>query len=287
MSALKVKRLGETFFAEVEGVDLSQDLDESTITAIREAFYQHSILLFRGQMLTEAEQIAFTKRFGDLYDHVMGQFAHPQYPDVLVVSNILENGKQIGLADAGRLWHADLSYRSPGSWGAMLYAREVPNSGGDTLFADTIAAYEELPDHLAKQIQGRKAIHSYLDSHRRLKQTYASRPELTEDQLKQLQEVMHPLAFVHPGNGRTGLYVSEGFAVQVEGLPEDESRALLDALNAHVTQERFIYRHTWKLGDLLFWDNRSTIHKATGGYAWPDRRLMHRTTLKGVPLQAA
>lgn len=282
-----VHRLGETFFAEISGLDVSKPQSDATIDAVKEAFHDHSILLFRGQNLTEQQQIAFTRRFGVLYDHVMGQFAHPVYPDVLVVSNIIENGKQIGLADAGRLWHSDLSYRSPGSWGAMLYAREVPEEGGDTLFADTIAAYEALPGDLAERIKGRTAVHSYLNSHRRLKQEYAVRPELTAAQLEQLHDVQHPLSFRHPGNGRTGLYVSEGFAVGIADLPEDQGQKLLADLNAHVTQDRFIYRHKWQAGDLLFWDNRSTLHKATGGYAWPQRRLMHRTTLKGHPLQAA
>jgi len=283
----EVRPLGKTFFAEIIGLDLSQPFDDATFAAVKEAFYRHSTLLFRGQSLTETQQLDFTRRFGPLYDHVMGQFAHPTYPDVLVVSNIIENDKPIGLADAGRLWHADLSYRDPGSAGAMLYAREIPPQGGDTLFADSLAAYEALPPDLAARIKGRNAVHSYLSSHYRLKETYQTRPDLTAEQLEQLDEVVHPLAFIHPGNGRTGLYVSEGFAVRVEGLEEEDSRALLDALNAHVTEERFLYRHQWQVGDLLFWDNRSTIHKAAGGYAWPQRRLMHRTTLKGEPLQAA
>jgi len=284
----QVRQLGDTFFAEIDGLDLSKPLDDEIIDAIRDTFHRHSIVLFRGQTLTETQQINFTKRFGGLYDHVMGQFAHPVYPDVLVVSNIIENGKQIGLADAGKLWHADLSYRDPGSWGAMLYAREVPDVGGDTLFADTIAAYEALPDALAQKVRGLRATHSYLNSHKRLKQTYGARPDLTEDQLKQLENVTHPVVIVHPGNGRKALYVSEGFTIGIVDLPEEEGQTLLDDLNAHITQERFVYRHRWEKGDLLFWDNRSTIHKASGGYSWPEhRRLMHRTTLKGYPLESA
>ena len=284
---LDVRPVGQTFVAEVEGVDLSQPLDDAIIAAITHAFNSYSILVFRDQDLTEDQHIAFTRRFGELYDHILGQFAHPNYPDILVVSNIIENGRNIGLADAGRLWHADLSYRQPSSTGSMLYAREIPSSGGDTLFADTIGAYEALPDVQKHKVRGLYAVHEYLTSYSRHQQEHHVRPQLTEAQLGQLREVIHPIAFVHPGNGRIGLYVSDGFTVRIVGLPEKKGRALLHELNAHVTQERFQYRHRWRKGDLVFWDNRSTIHLATGGYALPERRLLHRTTLKGPALKPA
>lgn len=283
----QVNPLADTFVAEITGIDLSQPLDESTFAAIRDAWHAHSILVFRDQHLTEGQQVAFTRRFGDLYGHLLSQFLHPDHPEILVISNILENGKPIGLLDAGRLWHADLSYLPVPSAGALLYAREVPEEGGDTLFADTIAAYEALPENIKQRITGKRAIHRFIESYEKLNKLNPLRPKLTDEQRGKLEDVVHPVTFVHPGNGRTGLYVSEGFASRILGIPEAESRELLDRLNAHVTEDRFVYRHRWQAGDLVFWDNRSTIHKATGGYALPQRRLMHRTTLKGEELVGA
>lgn len=283
----QVTPLADTFVAEITGIDLSQPLDQATFAAIRDAWHDHSILVFRDQELTEAQQIAFTRRFGALYGHLLSQFLHPDHPEILVVSNILENGKPIGLLDAGRLWHADLSYLPAPSAGAMLYAREVPEEGGDTLFADTIAAYDALPDDTKARIKGKRVLHRFIESYEKLNKLNPLRPKLTDEQRGKLEDVVHPAAFVHPGNGRTGLYVSEGFASRILGIPEAESRALLGELNAHATQDRFVYRHKWRAGDLVFWDNRSTIHKATGGYALPQRRLMHRTTLKAEDLVGA
>lgn len=282
-----VTPLADTFVAEIGGLDLSQPLDDATIAALRDAWHRHSILVFRGQTLTEAQQVAFTRRFGDLYDHLLSQFLHPEQPELLVVSNILENGKPIGLLDAGRLWHADLSYLQQPSAGAMLYAREVPDQGGDTLFADTIAAYEALPEDVKDRLKGKRALHRFIESYEKLAKLNPLRPKLTDAQRAKLEDSVHPVAFVHPGNGRTGLYVSEGFSSRILGIPEAESRALLDRLYAHSTEDRFVYRHRWRQGDLVFWDNRSTIHLATGGYALPQRRLMHRSTLKAEPLVGA
>lgn len=287
LAPFQVTPLADTFVAEITGIDLSQPLDGATLAALHDAWHRHSILVFRNQILSEGQQVAFTRRFGDLYGHLLSQFLHPDHPEILVISNILENGKPIGLLDAGRLWHADLSYLPQPSAGALLYAREVPEEGGDTLFADTIAAYEALDDEVKQRLKGKRAIHRFIESYEKLNKLNPLRPQLTDAQRAKLEDVVHPVAFVHPGNGRTGLYVSEGFAARILGIPEAESRALLEQLNAHVTQDRFLYRHRWRAGDLVFWDNRSTIHKATGGYALPQRRLMHRSTLKGEPLVGA
>lgn len=273
--------LGRTFAAEVSDIDLAGPVDEATLDALRDAFHTHSLLVFRDQYLTEAQQVAFSRRWGELYGHLLSQFLHPQHPEVLVISNIIEDGKPVGLLDAGRLWHADLSYLPIPSAGAFLYGREVPETGGDTIFADTLAAYDALPDDVKAKVAGKKAVHRFLDSYARMARINSQRPQLTEEQSAKLEDVVHPVAFVHPGNGRKGLYISDGFTAEIIG---DDDHALLNLLIAHVEQERFQYRHHWQAGDLLLWDNRSTIHQATGGYALPQRRLMYRTTLKGQPL---
>ncbi|WP_142846353.1 TauD/TfdA family dioxygenase [Telmatospirillum sp. J64-1] len=279
---LTTRQLGPGFFAEIGGVDLSQHLSAATISEIREALNRHGVLLFRGQRLSEADQVRFSRQFGELMGHVLTQYLHPRHPEILVVSNIQENGRNIGLADAGHHWHADLTYLAEPSLGSLLYAREVPETGGDTLFADLAGAYDALPQEVKDRIESLQAVHLYLDTYERLRKENSQRPELTEEQWASLPDVLHPVVAIHPESGRRTLYVSEGFTSHIPGIPREESDELLSYLFAHSTSDAFLYRHRWEKGDLLFWDNRRTVHKAAGGYALPQRRLMHRTTIKGT-----
>ncbi len=277
----EIRPLGDALGAEVLGIDLGAPLAEADFARLHRAHLDHHVLVFRDQQrLAPAQQVAFSARWGTLQRHVLHQFALPGHPDVLIVSNIVENGKPIGLGDAGVFWHSDLSYKEKPSLGSFLLAQELPAEGGDTLFANQHKAWEELPADLARAVQGRRAEHSYLKVYGELQRRSPWRPDLSPEQIAAVPTVSHPIVRTHPETGRRALFVSEHFTTRVAGLPDDESEALLRELFAHATQERYIYRHRWLPGDLVFWDNRSVLHLAAG--CPPEqRRRLHRTTIEG------
>lgn len=266
--------------AEVLGLDLTKPLNHSDFSRVHQAHLAHHVLVFRDQRITPEQQIAFSRRFGNLQIHVLKQFLLPGHPEILIVSNIVENGRPVGLGDAGKYWHSDLSYKALPSLGSMLHAQELPSEGGDTLFADMHKAWDTLPAHLRKAVEGRQAVHSYTARYSEGKNAANWRPALTQEQLAQVVTVAHPVVRTHPESGRQALFVSEGFTTHILGLPEDESRSLLAELYAHSVQPEHLYRHTWRPHDLVFWDNRSLIHLAAG---CPDhlRRKLYRTTIEG------
>ena len=275
-----IRPLGDALGAEVTGLDLTEPLPSEDFTRLHRAHLEHHVLVFRDQRITPARQVAFSERWGPLQRHVLHQFALPEQPEVLIVSNIVENGKPIGLGDAGVFWHSDLSYKDKPSLGSFLHARELPAEGGDTLFANQHTAWDELPADLARAVQGRRAEHSYLKVYAELQRRSPWRPDLSPEQIAAVPTTSHPIVRTHPQNGRKALFVSEHFTTRVVGLPDDESEALLQALFAHSTQERFIYRHHWLPGDIVFWDNRSVLHLAAG-CPEDQRRRLYRTTIEG------
>ncbi|HXP77789.1 MAG TPA: TauD/TfdA family dioxygenase [Stellaceae bacterium] len=266
--------------AEIRDLDLSCPLDDATFAAIRQAFLDSDgVLVFRRRHLTPEQHIAFSRRFGPLQIHVLRQFLMPDHPEILLVSNVIEDGKPIGLGDAGRYWHSDLSYVAEPSLGSLLHAQELPAEGGDTSFASMYAAYEALPPEIKRRLADKRAIHSYRKTYD-LIQGSAWRPPLSETQKEEVQEVSHPVVRTHSETGRKALFVNEGFTSRILDLPESESRELLEYLFRHSTEPRFIYRHRWEDHDLVFWDNRCVIHLAHG--CPPElRRHMHRTTVQG------
>ncbi|HEY4114785.1 MAG TPA: TauD/TfdA family dioxygenase, partial [Rhizomicrobium sp.] len=253
---------------------------DETVVEIRRALWEsNGLLIFRDQRVTPGEQIAFSRRFGPLMIHVLREYSLPGHPEVLKVSNVIENGAPIGLGDAGRYWHSDLSYTRQPSLGTLLYALEIPAEGGDTSFANMTAAYEELPGELKVRLSGKRTIHSY--SHRYAQMSDSKwRPPLSQSQMEELPEATHPVVRTHPETGRKCLFVNEGFTTRIVDLATSESRGLLDLLSWHCTQACFVYRHSWRQHDLAFWDNRCTLHLAHG--CPPEfRRHMHRTTVQG------
>jgi taurine dioxygenase len=266
--------------AEIVGLDLTRPLDDRTFAQMRQAFLDsEGVLILRDQRITPEQHIAFSRRFGPLMIHVLHQFLLPGHPEILLVSNVIENGKPVGLGDAGRYWHSDMSYVAEPSLGSLLHAQEIPPEGGDTSFINMYRAYETLPAEIKRRIDGKRAIHSYRNSYDRMEGT-TFRPKLTEAQKAEVQEVTHPVVRTHPETGRKALFVSEGFTSRILGIPEAESRELLQMLFAHSTEPRFAYRHRWQEHDLVFWDNRCAIHFAHG--CPPHlRRHMHRTTVQG------
>ncbi|MEX3986097.1 TauD/TfdA dioxygenase family protein [Paraburkholderia sp. EG287A] len=266
--------------AEVVGLDLTQPLSSEDFARIHRAHLDHHVLVFRDQRITPEQQVEFSRRFGPLQIHVLHQFALAGHPEVLIVSNIVENGKPIGLGDAGHFWHSDLSYKEKPSLGSLLHAQELPAEGGDTLFANMHLAWETLPAHLRSAVEGRRAEHTYLARYAELQARSPWRPNLTAEQIAQVKPVVHPVVRTHPETGRRALFVSEHFTTRIVDLPEDESCALLDALFAHSVRAEHCYRHEWREHDLVFWDNRSLMHLAAGT---PDRlrRRLYRTTIEG------
>lgn len=294
---ITVTKVGRHLGAAISGVDLAQPLDDDTFSRIAQAFFDNEVVFFRDQALTPEQQIAFTRRFGVLEQHVRRESRLPGHPEILIVSNVLdENGNAIGTQDAGRFWHSDLSYRREPSMLSALYAIEVPvrdgRALGDTSFASTTAAYEALPEDLKRAIEGLRNVHSY--RYYRAKNIEAQKAErarggrvvqehvLTEEQLKSVPDVETPIVRTHPVTGRKGLFVNEAHTSHVPGLSAEASAALLERLYRHIVQPEFVYTHSWRAGDLLMWDNAAVQHKATFDYDLPLRRVMYRTTVRGT-----
>ncbi len=278
--AFAIHRLADSFAAEIVGLDLARPLDDGSFRRLHRAHLDHHVVVFRDQRITPARQVEFSRRFGPLQIHVLRNYQLAGHPEVLIVSNILENGQPIGLGDAGAYWHSDLSYKDKPSLGSLLHAQELPSEGGDTLFADQHAAWDALPERLKSTVATLQAEHTYLAHYDDLRARNPFRPKLTPAQIDEVRPVRHPVVRTHPETGRKALFVNEHFTTRLVGLPEDESRDLLDELFRHSTSERFVYRHRWAPHDLVFWDNRSVQHLAAGTPAHL-RRKLYRTTIEG------
>jgi len=288
--ALSLQRTSAPLGAEIEGVDLAREIDEQTFREIVAAWREHEVIFFRGQTLTPDRHLAISRRFGDLEHHVRQECCKPGYPEIFVVSNVVENGMPIGSQDAGLFWHSDLCYKKEPSRGSLFYAREVPvehgKPRGDTMFSSMTAAYEALPDGMKRKLAGRLAVNSYVHGYYRDRKS-GPRRALSPEQMSQTPDVAHPVVRVHPDTGRKCLFVNEGYTTRILDMDETESDALLAELFTHVKRPKFVYRHQWQVGDFLVWDNCSTQHCAVLDYALPQRRLMERTTLTGGAVLAA
>ncbi len=266
----------------VDGVSLP-DLEPDSFETLLKLVHERSVVTIRRQTLSQAEQVAFARRFGDLQKIFIKEATALEFPELFFVSNVTENGRPIGSADAGKFWHTDGAYLAKPHALSMLYAIEVPMKEGaalgDTLFAGMAAAYDALPGDIAQRLDGLRAVHS-------LHHRYGTKAGVTDMALraKEFPPVSHPLVVHHPVTGRKCLYVSEGYTTHIEGMPMAESNALLEMLCAHVTSDQFVYRHTWAPGDLVIWDNRATLHRATFDYEPTQRRLMRRATVSGESL---
>ena len=271
---------GAPLGAEVIGLDLSLPLATSDLGRLHRAHLDHHVLVFRDQHITPAQQVDFSRHFGALQIHVLRNFQLPEQPEVLVISNIQQDGKPVGLGDAGHFWHSDLSYKETPSLGSMLHAQELPAEGGDTLFANQHAAWDALPDDLKREVEGLQAEHWYLARYDELRQRNPYRPQLTQAQIDEVRPVSHPVVRTHPETGRRALFVSEHFTTRILGVSKQRSRELLDLLFDYGTRAEHVYRHQWQPHDMVFWDNRSLMHLAAG---CPDhlRRKLYRTTIEG------
>ena len=279
---MKVNRLSNVLGAEVTGIDVSK-IDDAIFYAIHEAFLEHLIIVFRDQDLDPEPHIEFSQRFGEVEVHLATDHLHPDTDKVMLVSNKQVDGHYIGAVSAGDYWHSDLSCQARPNLASFLHAKELPAEGGDTGFCNQYAALETLPDDLRQQIDGRNGIHTF----NRMRNPRVKVPEMHKDDAKMRYadrappDGIHPIVRTHPETGRKALYVSHRFTVGIENMPDEESRPILDAIFEHQLNGELIYRHKWRLGDLVMWDNRCTTHHAYGGIPAGQIRHMHRTSLIG------
>lgn len=280
-ASMQVVPSGSAIGADILGADLSRGLDAATFRAIEAAFNERSVVCLRDQHLTEEQFIAFAKRFGEVEIIFLTHYAHPRYPEIMLVSNIQENGRNIGHVDAGRVWHTDMSYTATPPRATLLYAIDVPEEAGrvlgDTLFASAVAAYDGLPEAMKRRLEGLRAVHRV--SGRRKKTGTGKEDNPLRDRQP---DVLHPVIRTHPVTGRKAIYVSEGECTGIVGMEDAEALPLLADLAQRIIRKDYQYRHRWRKGDVLIWDNPAVQHIALRDYEWPrHRRLMHRITVGG------
>lgn len=272
--------------AEILRVDLGRELDDATFAAIRRALDERGVIVVRKQTLRPEHIARFAERFGRPLVHAHNRFALPEAPAVSVISNILDaNGRNIGVPDAGLVWHSDGSYLVHPDMYSFLYAVEIPMQDGEplgtTYYASACAAYEALPDALRSRLADLRAVHSFAYHSARRAARGGTKIEITAELRRKHPDVSQPVVRVHPRTGRKALYVTEGHTTHILGMDRAESDALLERLFAHLRNPQFVYGHRWRAGDLLIWDNAATQHRATCDYALPQRRLMHRSATAG------
>lgn len=276
----RVSPLGECIGAEIRGIDLAAGVTDTELDAIESAWREHLVLVFRDQSLDDAGLVAFSRRFGDLDPpgpNPYGAPFHEEFPEINVISNIVEDGKPRGNLGAGEaVWHADMTYVERPPKAALLYAIEIPPSGGNTCFANMFAAYEALPGRLRSSIEGRIAIH---DASRNSAGMLRKGYEAVSD-VRRTPGARHPLVRTDPVTSRRCLFLGRRPGSYVVGLDVAESEALLDTLWSHATESRFTFCHEWRAGDLLMWRNLSVLHRRDAFDA-NSRRRLHRTQISG------
>jgi len=278
LARLDVVPLSKHIGAEIRGLDLRALLDAATMAAIHRAWLDHSVLLFRGQNFAQEDLLRVTACFGEVAPLSRPPKFFPKgysrlLPNIMMISNIRENGETIGALPDGEMhFHHDQIHAEVPHNGTLLYSLEIPDRGGDTLFASGYAAYEALDPAIKERLEGRRAFHHY---------NYGSTVRGDDRGVAAFNESVHPVFRTHDETGRKALYVNRLMTVRIEGLPEEESDALLAALFDHAERPDFVYRHVWRVGDLLVWDNRCSMH-ARDDFPSDQRRLMLRTTVKGT-----
>jgi taurine dioxygenase len=275
-----IKNLDAPLGTEIAGVDLSKPLSQDDVETIEETWRERLVVVFRGQRLSDPQLLAFSRNFGELDPPGPNPYGEPfnkEHPEINVISNVIENGKPIGnLGDGEAVWHADMTYVDLPPKAAMLHSLEVPPCGGNTYFANMIAAYETLPADLRKAAEGKVAVHdASRNSAGMLRKGYK---EVTD--VRETVGARHPLVRTNPKTGRKALFLGRRPNAYVLGLEVADSEALLDSLWAHATQPCFAMCHEWQVGDLLMWNNLSVLHRRDP-FDPESRRVMHRTQIRG------
>ena len=277
-----LKRLSPKLGAEVTGVDLAKPLDDATQRALHDAWIEHAVLVIRDQKLTPPQFEAAARIFGDILEQQVKKFALPDNPLVGTISSRdlpMVDGK---LHVRGENYHTDHSNFPAPPKATTLHAIELPKIGGDTQFVDVRAAFDELPDDVKRKVVKLRSAHVYESSHSPRKMT-----ALSPEERAKVPQTLQPLVIRHPENGRAALYLNTGRMEGIEGLPPDDAFALIDELYRHATQSKYEYRHKWRAGDMVIWDNRSVMHQANADYDPSEYRYLYRIMLKGAPLEPA
>jgi taurine dioxygenase len=268
---IEIVSLSAAIGAEIRGIDASETVDDASFRAIRAAWLERLVLLFRNQHLDDAALVRFTSRFGELEQAPLfhGRRFVEDHPEVMIISNVKADGREVGsLGNAEAFWHTDLNFVEEPPAGSFLHAHEVPDVGGDTGFANMYAAYEALPADVAARIAGRRIQHDA---------RFNSAGYLRE---VRVPDTLHPIVRTHPETGRKALYLGRRANARIADMPAEESEALLDALWRHATADAFTWHHRWHAGDVLIWDNRCTLHRRDS-FDDSQRRIMHRTQTRG------
>jgi taurine dioxygenase len=278
LPTLRIKPLKPGFGAEIQDVDITR-ADEATLAGVVDAFQRHGAILLRDQHLSPADLVSLIARFGEPEGHTLQDFTLPGFPNIYVLSNRVVDGKPIGAHNDGIGWHTDYSYKAEPVTGTMLYAVEVPPEGSDTLLADQCAAWRALSPQRQNELDGLVLHHSY--QYFMENRDFGNRLILSDELKAENPDVLHPLIRTHPADGRKAIWVSTGTVKEIVGMPNPEGLALVDELVEFVTRDEFVFRHKWRAGDVLMWDNRCTLHTGT---LYDDTRYireMHRLWIKG------
>lgn len=282
---LAVKPLPGPFGVEIEGIDLSKPMDDERQLELMGVFHEHRVIVLRHQSLEFEEFDCLTKGFGRQDPHFLDHLRMRGHPAILMLSNILEDGRPIGVFEGAAFWHTDVAYRDPPNSATIVYAIECPESGCPTSFADTFSAYDALPESMKKRIDGMTVLHHYGNRADMDENSRTSAERLTPEQKKNVRNVFHPLVKRHPVTGRKSLYGVAGSSFGIVGMPEDEALDLLDELKDHALQPQFVTSYDYSIGDVAAWDTYSTLHKATlqDPATTPEtRRLLWRVSVTGM-----
>ena len=273
IALMEVVALSSALGAEIRGVDAARPLDDATFAGILDAWHRHLVILLRGQTLDEEQQVRFAERFGELSPIHTSHHSETNKA-VMYIGNRKKDGKIVGALPLGEMqFHSDQCYRERPAMGTMLYSIEIPAEGGNTLFANAYKAWEALPAEVRARVDGRKAVQVYDYDGGVLDRKHMVAP-------KDGMSFAHPLGRTHPATERKALYVNRLMTHHIEGLPHDESERLLAVMFETIERQEFIYEHRWRVGDLLLWDNRCTLH-ARRDFNPEENRWMRRVTIKG------
>ncbi|MFT4992140.1 MAG: taurine dioxygenase [Polaromonas sp.] len=271
---------GKTLGARVEGLDLSVPLTDAQFVQLEQALGQYGVLSYPKQTLTSIQLKQFSERFGKLEVNVANMYQDVGLPEVMILSNKVENGKPLGLSDAGQDWHTDMSYSKMIAFTNVLYGIEIPHRDGEPLgnteFCNMHAAYNDLPDALKTQLAGMSITHNFEKFWEKMRLEKGQRPPLTDAQRAAKPPVSHPIFMTHPITGNKVLYANPGYSMRINELPQAESDEILAFLFKHQLQTKYQYQHRWSVGDVLMWDNMGTLHNAIPDYRPDEHRYIKR-----------
>ena len=279
---METRPLNDGFGIEVSGIDLNTT-EDATIPGLRRLFHENQLMVIRDQDITPERFRWFARHFGRPQPHIAAHLRHRQVPEILPLSNIFVDGKPIGIFDGAAFWHQDMAYEDVPSNATIVHALEVPDTGGETMFADMWGAYDALDAAMKTRLDGLIARHRYGNRADEESRTRTKAMELTEDEQKNVHDVFHPIVLAHPVTGRKGLYGVTSTSRGIAGMDDAEAVPLLDELAEHCAQERFVREHHYRVGDIILWDNFSLMHKATliDKASGPGtRRYLHRISTK-------